>query len=94
MAKLVDAYDLKSYLAGCWFKSSYKYIYYKYISISKSTKRRSMRKYVNRRLSSMQKKQIYFKRQNWSYNFLLLNVLQPKTNFNLFIKHTTILLIL
>ena len=26
MAKLVDAYDLKSYPAGCWFKSSYKYM--------------------------------------------------------------------
>ena len=23
MAKLVDAYDLKSYLSGCWFDSSY-----------------------------------------------------------------------
>ena len=27
MTELVDVYDLKSYPTGCWFKSSYKYMY-------------------------------------------------------------------
>lgn len=60
MAKLVDAYDLKSYLAGCWFKSSYKHIKkFKKFLLLKKRYFRKVQRYFFFRLEQKNKKIIY-----------------------------------